>query len=344
MLAIFVLSGCSSPTSTLGDSIERDLTEQTSTHVVLPIADYEQRRSYKGFGEYVDDRFAGYHIGDDVEYADITDDVPVYAMADGTVSYLDSVWGYGGLLMIEHVIDGVVYQSLYGHIDLGSVPYGIGDVVTAGDQVAILGEPDEGETSGERKHLHFGLYEGTDIRFQGYAQTTSEVSDWMNPSAFFDQYGLLDGVARTYDPNTELGGDIYHLSFDLPEGWEIEYVPSLQALNLYDALGEGTALDRSQMFIRYVDASSFLTLSTVDIYETTDVTVGIGDYDARRYDIEKKPGMADFADQPSWRNERHFVTYFHDSSGDDRYYVVAASPDLDPSIYEGVLDTMEIIE
>ena len=338
-IALVVLPGCSTPTIVTLDDV---LIDDIDVDVYLPIDDYELRRSYKGFGEYIEDRFTGYHIGDDIEYVDVTDDVPVYAMADGTISYLDSVWGYGGLLMIEHVIDDVTYQALYGHIDLRSVPYGVGDAVVAGEKVAILGEPHEGETSGERKHLHFGLYKGTDIRFQGYASTTSEVEDWVNPSDFFDQYGLMEGYRRMFNPDDQLGGDIFNLTFELQPGWEVEYIHSLEALSLYESTGEGIARDRSQILIRYFDASSFLTLSTVEIYETTELTVGIGDYDARRYDIQKKTGVADFADQPSWRNERHIVTDFYDSEGYDRYYVVAANPDLDPDVYEEVLASMNI--
>ncbi|MDO8559969.1 MAG: hypothetical protein Q7S23_02925, partial [bacterium] len=56
-----------------------------STAVVLPIAGYRERRTFKVYGQYVQDRFRGYHTGDDIEYADISKDVPVFAIADGEV-------------------------------------------------------------------------------------------------------------------------------------------------------------------------------------------------------------------------------------------------------------------
>jgi len=340
-LAIFILSGCSTspPMSTFGD-----LTEESPSSVTLPVDEYEARRSFKGFGEYIDDRFVGYHVADDIEFTDADEAVPVYAIADGTVVYANWVSGYGGLLILEHVIDGVIYQALYGHVDPASLTQKIGESVLMGQQVAVLGDESLQETDGERKHLHFGLHKGTERRFQGYEASSEEVEYWINPSAFFDQHGLLNGVTRTFDPNQERGGEEIRLQFDAPEGWEFEYVPSLRAVNLYETTGEGTARERSQIFIRYFDATDFLTLSTVDIFETKDLTVGVGDYEARRYDIEKSEGVADFADQPSWRNERHIVTDFHDEDGYDRYYVVAANPELDSNIYEWVLSTMQIVE
>lgn len=70
--------------------------------------------------------------------------------------------------------------------------------------------------------------------------------------------------------------------------------------------------------------------------------MGTGDYVARQYDIEKNADVADFADQPSWRNERHIVTDFRSAEGYTRYYVVAANPELDPEVYEEFLASMTI--
>jgi len=132
------------------------------------------------------------------------------------------------------------------------------------------------------------------------------------------------------------------LSFEIPDEWRFEYVPSTQALNLYDTNNDGSTLERSQIFIRYFDARSFLTLSTVTIHDTEDLTVGREDYVARRYDIEKKKGVPNFSDQPSWRSVRHIVTDFRAEDGFTRYYVVASRPDLDPAIYTRVLESMTL--
>ena len=148
--------------------------------------------------------------------------------------------------------------------------------------------------------------------------------------------------SRMFDAEAELGGDTYRLEFTIPPGWEIEYVRSLDALNVYTLAGEGTARERSQILIQHFDASEFLTLQTVTIHRIEDTSIGMGNYMARRYDIEKKPGVAVFKDQPSWRNQRHIATDFRASEGRTRYYTVAANPDLDEDIYKSILASMRI--
>lgn len=132
------------------------------------------------------------------------------------------------------------------------------------------------------------------------------------------------------------------IDFVYPENWSVEYIPSLNAINLYDLYGEGTARERSQIFIRSFDADQFLTLPTVQIYSTKEETVGPGKYTARRYDIEKKSDVPNFSDQPLWRNKRHFVTDFRAAEGKTRYYVVAKNSELDQEVYEQVLASMEV--
>lgn len=313
--------------------------------VTFPVEDYERRRTFKNFGEYIQDRFYGYHVGDDVEFADVTEEVPVFAIADGAVARVDRVGGYGGVVLIEHTIGSKTITGLYGHLDLDSVSLEKGSLVKKGDQIGFLGDHESTETDGERKHLHFALYEGQAGAVNGYASTVSEVSDWLNPQTFFQAQGLMvDAPGRMYDSSVELGGEYFPLSFAIPAGWEVEYVPSIQSLNLFTLQGEGVARERSQIFIRYFDAADFLTLSTVTIHETEDLTIGSGDYAARRYDIEKKAGIADFLDQPSWRNTRHTVTDFRLRDGFTRYFVVSAHPHLDPDVYEAFLASVKIEE
>ena len=136
----------------------------------------------------------------------------------------------------------------------------------------------------------------------------------------------------------------FPLDFTIPDAWDAEYIPSIQALNLYTRIGQGTARERSQILIRYFDANTFLTLPTVTIHSTEETTVGKMGYTARRYEIEKKSTAADFPDQPSWRNKRHVVTDFRGKEGNTRYFVVAANPDLDPAIYADLLASIEITQ
>jgi hypothetical protein len=312
--------------------------------VVLPVEEYGERRIMKSFGEYIEDRFTGYHVGDDIEFVDVTGDVPVVAIADGVVQYAKQTPGYGGLVVLEHEIGDEQIHALYGHLDLGSSALAVGDLVQVGQFLANLGEHESEETDGERKHLHFALYSGEGLRLHGYVDTATDVHDWLNPQDFFVAQGILiEPKLRKFDSVVERGGDIFKLGFEIPAGWAVEYIPSLEALNLFIVSGEGVARERSQILIRYFDAARFLTLSTVEIFETTDMIIGEEEYVARRYDIEKKQGVADFRDQPSWRNDRHIVTDFRDTSGFTRYYVVAANPALETGVYEALLKSMIII-
>lgn len=313
--------------------------------VAIPVDQYGSRRSFKLFGEYVVDRFSGYHIGDDIEYGDIEDDVPVRAMADGNIRHIGFVEGYGGLIVIEHQIDRQRINSIYGHLDLGSSDLSEGDPVGRGQFLANLGADRSPQTDGERKHLHFALYEGDEVRLQGYEPHSEAVDNWINPDNFFAEHGLLtERSARAYDPGQDLGGEQFNLTFTIPAGWDIEYVPSIQSLNLFEITGSGTARERSQIFMRFYDAEDFQILPTVGVFSQEDLSISPKAYRARRYEIEKRVNVLPFRDQPSWRNIRHIVTDVQTGSGLTRYYVVASNPDLDPEIYEQVLASIRILE
>lgn len=307
-------------------------TKQTtdSTEQVLPL---DGQLTYKGFGEYFEDRFSGYHVAIDLE---APADTPVYAVEDGEVTYSGWVSGYGGVMVVKTIMSGRTQSYIYGHLDPASMR-AVGEPVDEGEQLAVLGEEGE-ETDGEREHLHFAMYEGGEVRLKGYETNPSAVVGWLNPY----NYVRSDTIARSSSGLIYDGREIFALEFDVPAGWDVEYIPSIQSLNLYTLSGEGTARERSQVLIRYFDASSFLTLSTVTIHSTEDLTVGSGDYTARRYDIQKNVGVADFVDQPSWRNERHIVTDFRAEDGYTRYYVVAANPELDQNVYENLLASLTV--
>ncbi len=310
---------------------------EKNVQVELPIQGYEERRTAKDFGEYISDRFVGYHMGDDIEYEDVAEDVPVVSIADGTVERVEFVSGYGGFVLIKHSD----VRAIYGHLDLSSITLTPGDTIVKGQFIGHLGDDRSQETDGERKHLHFGLYTGDPIRVNGYEQTVDAVHTWLNPTEYFESHGWELREPRRRFTKADIGGNVFNIEFMIPEGMEVEYVPSIQALNIFTFEGEGTARERSQMFIRYFDASDFQTLSTVTVHSTEDVTVA-KKYEARQYDIEKRSTVADFADQPAWRNERHIVTDVRAKEGLTRYYVIAANPALDKKIYEAVLDSLVI--
>lgn len=278
----------------------------------------------------------------------------VQSIADGVVTYADWASGYGGVMVVNHstLCDGQTKEecesvsAVYGHLNSKAFRAKVGEQVEKGQILGYLGV--EGpQTDNERSHLHFALYKGTDIRLKGYVASPAELGEYINPRTFFEQYGLAyDSNDKTQKLSTLIepsGRTTFRLDMEIPATWDVEWVPSLEAWNLYDTRGSGSARERSQIFIRYFDASSFLTLSTVTIHETTDMIVGPAGYIARRYDIEKKPEVGDFADQPSWRNQRHFVTDFRAEEGTTRYYVVAANPELAPEVYEDILKSIEVV-
>ncbi|TSC76600.1 MAG: peptidase M23 [Parcubacteria group bacterium Gr01-1014_31] len=313
-----------------------------STAVVLPIAGYRERRTFKVYGQYVQDRFRGYHTGDDIEYADISKDVPVFAIADGEVVAARRVNGYGGMLIIRHTVAGRTVSALYGHLDLNSAR-ATGTKVKAGEQIAILGDHKSSETDGERKHLHFHLWDGDGEKLAGYAQTEAALGDYLNPTDFFLAKGLdvlppareiRYGANGTPAPHPTFDG----MSFQLPAGWAVEYVPQIQSLNLFTLTGKGIARARSNVFIRTFTADTFLTLDTVTIHQTKDGQ--INGYDLIRYDLEKKPEVPDFPYQPAWRNARHIVTDLRANPGRSVFYVVAQNPTLPTAVYSDLLGTL----
>ena len=344
LAVMFLGAGC---TNSAVDTNKTSIPEVTHNEepseindVTFPIATYIQNRTQKLFGEYVEDRFTGYHTGDDVEVKNIEEEIPVFAIADGTVVIIKQVGGYGGLIVIEHMFDNKTVTTLYGHLDINNSTLTQGTFVQKGQQIATLGDHESKETDGERKHLHFALYEGPVDQIIGYESTESGLHFWQNPYDFFLKHGLLptpdDAV---FDASNEPGGNSFPISFLIPAGWGVEYVPQIDSLNLFSLTGTGTARERSQLFIRFFDAEDFLTLNTVTIHSAKSTTIGKEAYTAKTYDIEKKSNAQDFPYQPIWRNERHKVTDFRAKEGFTRYFVVGVNPEADQNLVQSVFDS-----
>ena len=86
-------------------------------------------------------------------------DTPVHTMFDGEVytSVIDEGYKeYGGLIILKHQEDGIIFYSLYGHLsEASTAKYETGDRVKKGDCIGYLGNKKEnGEWS---PHLHFQL-------------------------------------------------------------------------------------------------------------------------------------------------------------------------------------------
>jgi murein DD-endopeptidase MepM/ murein hydrolase activator NlpD len=164
------------------------LGSHTESTWIAPIEGFTTRNTKKNFGLYVTpnnspispEKFTGYHTGVDIEYGDVTTDVPVKAVAAGTVKVARFIDGYGGLVGIEHDWNDKKLFVVYGHLDPKSlvkenVP------VAQGDIVGVLGDKSADETDNERKHLHFGVRRSADTNLRGYSTSAESLRDWFNP-------------------------------------------------------------------------------------------------------------------------------------------------------------------
>ena len=167
--------------------------ETPSSNFVFPITQFKERITKKPFSIHVTpqnspvqpERFTGYHTGTDVEYQDITTDVPVYAIADGEIIYSNFVSGYGGVLILKINISDSVHSILYGHLRPSSLP-NIGKTFKKGEQIAVLGTNYSYETDSERRHLHLSVLFDDRIDLKGYVQNQSELSRWIDPLTLYE--------------------------------------------------------------------------------------------------------------------------------------------------------------
>ncbi|MBI4032246.1 M23 family metallopeptidase [Candidatus Berkelbacteria bacterium] len=156
--------------------------------LLTPTAEFESRITKKRFGTYVTpenspvspERFTGFHTGVDVEYGDVGDEVPVRAIANGTVTLAKIAQGYGGVVVVTHAIDDRERSTIYGHLDPAILPT-VGATITRGQELGRLGDGRTDETDGERKHLHFAVRVDTGLVLLGYVQRESDLSGWLDP-------------------------------------------------------------------------------------------------------------------------------------------------------------------
>jgi len=175
-------------TATQTSSLAPEATISPQSTFAAPVANFRARVTKKPFGIYITpqnspvqpERFTGYHTGADAEYDDVTDDVPVYAIADGKVVSSKTASGYGGVFMISFDLSGTKHSALYGHIRPSSLPQ-VGTTFLKGDQLGVLGTGYSSETDGERRHLHFAVLSDDRIDIKGYVQSQNELSGWIDP-------------------------------------------------------------------------------------------------------------------------------------------------------------------
>jgi murein DD-endopeptidase MepM/ murein hydrolase activator NlpD len=119
-----------------------------------------------------------YHAAEDSHHPAGT---PVYAMADGHISFSGRAGGYGWLIIIDHPLANL--YSLYGHLSPSRWKLKSGTNVRKGDLIAYLGDPDE--NGGSKKnplvpHLHFGIRSGQTADYPGKGQWRF-MAGWIYP-------------------------------------------------------------------------------------------------------------------------------------------------------------------
>lgn len=148
----------------------------------------------KPFGIYITpknspvqpEKFQGYHTGTDFEIFpdELTADVSVKAVCSGKILLKKTASGYGGVIAESCELDKNPITVIYGHLKLASISKNLGESISAGETLGILGANKSVETDGERKHLHLGFHKGIAVNILGYVQNKSTLSDWINPCLY----------------------------------------------------------------------------------------------------------------------------------------------------------------
>lgn len=128
------------------------------------------------------EKFSGYHTGVDLEIfpGEENADVAVSAACPGKILYKNRVNGYGGVLMQSCRLENQDVTVLYGHLKLESINKTLGQEISAGEKIGILGKGFSAETGGERKHLHLAMHKGAKISLLGYVQNPAELDNWID--------------------------------------------------------------------------------------------------------------------------------------------------------------------
>lgn len=80
--------------------------------------------------------------------------MPVYAIADGNISYSQYEADYAGFIIIDHPADNL--YSLYGHLSYKMWSKG-GGPVKKGELIGYIANTNEGYHIGIYPHLHFSI-------------------------------------------------------------------------------------------------------------------------------------------------------------------------------------------
>ncbi len=142
-----------------------------------------------GFGARWGEQHKGIDLAGDIG-------TPIYAAADGTVRNAGTADGFGQWVVLDHVRDGQLVSTVYGHIDTYSVE--VGQQVRAGQQIATIGN--RGVSTGP--HLHWEVWPG------GWGTTAVDPQPYYDsaPAPGADSAGPPTAVPKP--PAEVLAGDL----------------------------------------------------------------------------------------------------------------------------------------
>ncbi|TFC03374.1 M23 family metallopeptidase [Cryobacterium sp. MDB2-33-2] len=107
-----------------------------------------------------------FHAGSDLAAPAGT---PILAVADGVVSFAGQRGSYGGLITIEHTVEGERVTSYYAHMYDSGIHVAAGDSVAAGQHIGDVGSA--GKSTGP--HLHIEIHPG------GAGNPAVNAVDWL---------------------------------------------------------------------------------------------------------------------------------------------------------------------
>lgn len=136
----------------------------TGDHTVSAVGDYGPRSCWG---------CSGFHEGDDFNPGGGT---PVAVVANGTVIQAGWLGALGQAVTVRHTINGVTTDTLYGHMQAGSLRVHQGQRVDRGTTLGLVGST--GASTGN--HLHFEVHVGG-AKVNPMPWLHSHVNDWMWP-------------------------------------------------------------------------------------------------------------------------------------------------------------------
>jgi hypothetical protein len=212
VLGVLLLPGCTRPVEigpedvAVDRAMARAFAADSRLPFQFPLEDYDPRTasgstSFSMTGTYPPDCIKKFQAAEDCYRPAGT---PVYAMANGCVSFSGPAGGYGWLIVIDHPLANL--YSLYGHVSPSRWRITSG-TVTKGALIGHLGGSKEnsGTTNVLPSHLHFGVRagqradypDGGDWRWQaGWVKGRPQDLGWLQPSAIVASQHIPPGGYR----------------------------------------------------------------------------------------------------------------------------------------------------